>query len=161
MKKLVCARRSGALTLEAALVIPLMAFLLLGMIIGGMGVLRFQQVACQAREAARFASVHGGDYQIFTGAVSPTELGIFEQTVEPMAAGMALKDLTLQVQWVDQSTGKAYAWDSASKDVLSITPQGEYVTNTVRITVSYQWTPDFLGLGPLFLQSTSEIPMAY
>ena len=48
-----------------------------------------------------------------------------------------------------------------SKDVLSITAQGEYVTNTVRITVSYQWTPDFLGLGPLSLQSTSEIPMAY
>jgi Flp pilus assembly protein TadG len=153
--------RHGVMALESAFVIPLMIFMLLGMVIGGMGVFRFQQVACQAREAARFASVHGGDFQLFTNAVSPTEKEIFQQAVEPMGAGMAVESLTLQIQWLDQSTGKAYAWDSASKDVLSITALGEYVTNTVRVTVSYQWMPGFLGIGPLSLQSTSEIPMAY
>jgi Flp pilus assembly protein TadG len=153
--------RTGALTLEAALVMPLMMFLLLAMVIGGIGVLRFQQVACQARETVRFAAVHGGDYQIFTGAVSPTQQAIFQQVVTPMVAGMDITSLTLALQWIDQATGIAYPWDSASKDVLSITPRGEYVTNTVRVTVNYQWAPDFLGVGPLFLRSTSEIPMAY
>jgi len=161
MRKAALPRRQGALTLEAALVIPLMMFVLLAMIIGGVGVLRFQQVACQTREAARFASVHGGDYQLFTGAVCPTEQAILEQVVGPMATGMDLGSLALQVQWIDQATGKVYPWDSASRDVLSITPRGEYVTNTVRVTVSYQWTPNFLGVGPLSLRSTSEVPMAY
>jgi len=161
MAKYWLAHRNGALTVEAAVVFPLMIFLLLAMVIGGIGVLRFQQVACQARETARFAAVHGGDYQLFTNATSPTQQMIFQQVVVPMTAGMAVESLTLQVQWIDQSTGKLYTWDSASKDVLSITPLGEYVTNTVRVTVNYQWTPNFLGVGSLSLQSTSEIPMVY
>jgi hypothetical protein len=161
MKKQVLARRRGALTLEAAFVIPLVIFLLLAMVIGGMGVLRYQQVACQAREAGRFAMVHGGDFQLFTNAASPTQQEILQQIVEPMAVGMAPEALTVEVLWIDQATGKTYAWESASRDVLSITALGEYVTNTVRVTVSYQWTPDFLGVGPLLLKSTSETPMAY
>jgi Flp pilus assembly protein TadG len=155
-----CRHRRGAFALEGAVVYPVMITLLLGLVIGGTGVFRYQQVACQAREAARWASVRGGNYQTATGSPSPTQSQIAAQAVNPMAAGMNLQYLTVQVQWVDQSSATAYAWDGASKAVMSITSKGEYVTDTVRVTVTYQWAPNFLGVGPLNLVSTSEIPMA-
>ena len=104
MRKYSLGHRHGALTVEAAFVFPLMMFLLLGMVIGGMGVLRFQQVACQARETARFAAVHGGDYQLFpnAGLTHGTSDEGSSKAVEPMAAGMAVESLALQVQWIDQ-----------------------------------------------------------
>src|SRR5258708_22649685 len=56
-------RRSGAHLVECALVFPLVFFLILALVVGGMGVYRYQQVCYLAREAARYDSVHGGQYQ--------------------------------------------------------------------------------------------------
>jgi len=154
-------KRHAAVAVEAALVYPVMIFLFLGLIIGGVGVFRYQQVACLSREAARWASVRGEDYQRTTDLPFPTQQQIYDQAVLPMAAGMDPALVTVQVEWVDQSTGTAYAWDAASKSVLSINSSGEYVTNTVRVTVSYQWTPNFLGIGTRYMRSISEIPMSY
>ena len=41
-------RRRAATTVEAAFVYPVMFFLLFGLIVGGLGVFRYQTVACQA-----------------------------------------------------------------------------------------------------------------
>jgi Flp pilus assembly protein TadG len=153
-------RRSAAAAVEAAVSLPVLFFLLLALVIGGMVVFRYQQVACQAREAARWACVRGGDYQKDTDQLSPTQQQILEQAVLPLAVGMDPAALSCHVQWIDQGSNTVQDWDSAPKDVKSVTPKGEYVSNTVRVTITYQWTWDFL-LGPVSLQSVSELPMSY
>ncbi len=153
--------RRGALILESAIVYPVLMFLLLGFVICGMAVFRSQQVTCQAREAARWASVRGGDYQADTNAPSPTQEDIRQTVLLPLAVGMTTDTLRLTVQWIDQSTAIAYDWDTASKDVKSVTPQGDYVTNTIRVTVTYQIPANLFWQSPLQMSSTSEIPMAY
>ena len=152
--------RSAAVAVEAAVVLPVMLFLLLFLIIGGMLVFRHQQVACQAREAARWACVRGGDYQKDTDQASPTQQQILEQAVLPLAQGMDPNSLVVRVQWIDQGSNAVQNWDPAPKDVRSITPQGEYVSNKVRVTVTYLWNSGIL-IGPISLQSVSELPMAY
>jgi hypothetical protein len=152
--------RHAATTLESAVTLPIMFFLVLFLIIGGMLVFRYQQVACQAREAARWACVRGGDYQKDFNQASPTQQQILEQSVLPLAEGMDSSSLSIRVQWIDKGNSVVQDWDSASKDVKSITPLGEYVSNSVRVTITYVYSPGML-LGPVSLQSVSELPMAY
>jgi Flp pilus assembly protein TadG len=154
-------KRSGAIAVEAAIVQPVMLFIMLGLIIGGMGVFRYQQVACQACEAARWACVRGSDWQKNTGQTSPTEAQILQQAVVPLAAGMDTKSLALQVLWVDGSTGQTVAWDLARKDPQTLAKTGDYVSNKVRVTITYQFAPGVMGLAALQLSSTCEFPMAF
>ena len=53
------------------------------LIVGGLGVFHYQQTACLAQEAARWASVRGGDYQKDTDQASPTTQQILQQVTEP------------------------------------------------------------------------------
>jgi Flp pilus assembly protein TadG len=154
-------RRKGAVAVEAALVHPVMLFMLLGLVVGGMGVFRYQQVAGQAREAARWAAVRGSDFHKETGQLSPTQDQILQEAVVPMLAGMDPKSVTCQVSWVNQYTGQVVAWDKASKDPQTLTKSGDYVTNSVRVTITYQYSPDVFFLGSIQLTSTSEFPMIY
>ena len=55
-------RRRGTTTVEFAITCPIVFFLVFATIIGGLGVFRYQQVAAAAREGARWASVHGTDW---------------------------------------------------------------------------------------------------
>jgi Flp pilus assembly protein TadG len=153
--------RRGAVILESAVVYPLLFLLLLGLIVGGLGVFRYQQVACQAREATRFASVHGGRWQKDTGGTSPTQDQILQQVVLPLAAGMDPNKLSLQVQWIDETKGATVSWNQAGKWPTGMSPAGNSVTNRVRATVTYQWWPEVFLTGPINLRSVSEVPMAY
>jgi Flp pilus assembly protein TadG len=158
----VCRRnrpRRGAHIVETALVFPVLVFLVLGLILGGFGVFRYQQVACLAQEAARYASVRAGDFQAQTNQTSPTQAQILEQ-VQPLGVGMDTTQLSLQAQWVNQATGEVQSWDTVRKDVKSSTSSGEYVTNTVRVTVTYQWSPG-LFVGTITLMSICEIPLSF
>jgi Flp pilus assembly protein TadG len=154
-------RRRGAVLVESAIVYPVLVLLLLGLIVGGLGVFRYQQVACQARDAARWASVRGGRFHKQTQQPSPTADAIRQNAVLPLAAGMNPSNLTVQVQWIDESTGAASDWDQASKWPTSTTATGTVVTNKVRVTVTYQWSPEFFFAGPINLSSVSEVPMSY
>lgn len=153
--------RRGALTVEAAFVHPLMLVLVFMLIIGGMGVFRYQQVACQAREAARFAAVHGSDWRKETGDPWVTKADIRDKIVLPLAAGMDASKLSIQVDWIDQVTGQVVDWDSASKHPKSVNASHRPVSNRVRVTVTYQWSPELFIAGSLNLKSTCEIAMAY
>jgi Flp pilus assembly protein TadG len=155
------ARRRGAVAVEAAVVYPVFVFVFLALVLGGVGVFRYQQVACQAREAARYASVRGGNWELETNQNSPTKQQILQQAVLPLTAGMDPTKISITVQWIDQSTGTAVDWDSAGKDVRSPTASGTYITNTVRVTITYQWSPGLLELAPANLTSTCEIPMSF
>ena len=65
--------RCGAVILECAIVYPITFLLVLGMIIGGLGVFRYQEVASLAREGSRYASLHGANYQQQTGKTAATQ----------------------------------------------------------------------------------------
>jgi Flp pilus assembly protein TadG len=146
---------------ESAIVYPVLFLLLFGLIVGGMGVFRYQQVACQAREASRYACVRGARRLLETGQLPPTAATIKQQAVVPLAAGMDPGKLTVQVQWVDEVAGTVSDWDTAIKWPTGTTTTGQVVTNRVRVTVSYQWFPELFLAGPVNLKSVSEVPMAY
>jgi Flp pilus assembly protein TadG len=156
-------KRRGALMVEAAFVHPIMLILIFMIIIGGMGVFRYQQVACQAREAARWTAVRGSDWRHQTGKPFPTTNDILNKAVLPYAAGMNPKSLSLQVEWIDEVNGKGKAedWDSAAKHPKSVDNDNRSVSNRVRVTVTYQWSPEFFIVGAIKLRSTSEIAMSY
>jgi hypothetical protein len=147
--------------IESALVYPLLFLLLLGLIVGGLGVFRYQQVACQAREASRYACVHGARYQKDTGNPCPSQAQILQQVVLPLAAGMDPQNLSLQLQWIDETKGAVVPWDQAGKWPTGVDVTGATVNNRVRATVTYQWWPEVFLAGPINLSSVSEIPMAY
>jgi Flp pilus assembly protein TadG len=160
MRRRTATLRRGALAVEAAFVYPVLFLLLFGLIIGGLAVFRYQQVACQAQEAARWASVRGSGYQKDTGQASPSQQDIVNNAVVPLAGGMNLQTLAVQVHWVDEVSSQVTAWDSAGKAPTSTTASGTTVTNRVRVTVTYPWTPPVAFLGPYNLTCTAEIPMS-
>jgi hypothetical protein len=147
-------RRSAATLAETAIVLNATMFLLIGLIVIGLGVFRYQQVAAVAREAARWASVHGGQYAQDTGQPIATPRSVYNAAILPMSSGLDPNSLTYTVSWDDPSemplvyNGSSSAWKS----------------NAVKVTISYQWIPEatFGGLisGKTFT-STSEMPVTY
>src|SRR5436305_12684188 len=92
--------RRGAVSVEAAVVFPVAILLLLGLIVGGMGIFRYQQVAWLAREGARYASVRGSDYKKeVSGATAVTKQDVHNNVVLPNATALDSTSLTTDVTW--------------------------------------------------------------
>lgn len=153
-------KRRAALAVETAIVLPVMVFLLLMLFIGGIGVFRYQQAACLAREGARWASVRGSSWQIDTDSSPTTQDDIRQNAVLPLAVGMDPSKVTVQVELIDGVTGTATAWDSSRRSPLALNAQNLGVTNRVRVTVNYEWTPGVLLPGTINMTSVSEMPMS-
>jgi Flp pilus assembly protein TadG len=147
------------MTVEAAFVIPIVLVLVCGTIVSGVAVFRYQQVAFLAREGARWASVRGGQYAKENQVPAPTRQQIIDQAILPVSAGIDPAAVDVAVQWVDQGTGTVYDWDAATKDMWSVNAAGEYVTNTVRVTVTIQAGPGLFG-DPVTVQSVCEMPLS-
>jgi Flp pilus assembly protein TadG len=152
--------RRAALAVEMAVVLPVMLLLLLMLVVGGIGVFRYQQVACMAREGARWTSVRGSTWALETGQTCPTQQDILQNAVLPMAVGMDASAVSVQADWIDGQTGAATAWDSSRKTPVSVTKTNQGVTNRVRITVNYQWSPGVLLPGTVNMSSVSELPLS-
>src|SRR5688500_18262591 len=118
-------RRRGATTVEFAICCPIVFFFVFATIVGGLGVFRYQQTAELAREAARWASVHGGQYAEETGNPAATAQDIYTNAIEPAAATLNLSKLSYQVTW-DKNNMPLDASTSYE------TPKG----NTVSVTVT-------------------------
>jgi len=142
-------RHRAATLVEAALIYPVVILLTVGLIIIGLGVSDYLQVASLAREGARWASVHGGQYSQETGNAKATKATILSNAITPKAAGLNPSKLDATVSWTDPSEIPVY--DDAS---------GNVVYNQVTVTVTYQWTP-LLYLSPMTLSSTSVMMMQY
>ena len=166
-------RRKGAHMLECAIVLPMVFFFILALAIGGMGISRYQQAAYLAREAARYASTHAGQYEqenaaaISAGTLpNVNEAYIVNNLVKANAAGMDPAGLTVTVSF-NMSSG-SYDWDDTSDNnqrwpYSQVTNNGTAYseTNTVSVTVTYQWFPELYLVGPFTLTSTSVMPVAY
>lgn len=166
-------RRRAATAVEFAAVASVAFFLILATFIGGMGVFRYQAVAAMAREAARFASTHGGDYAqennqaILKGTLpNVTKNYIINNVVLPNAVSMDTTKLTTTISF-NTSSG-SYDWDDIANNgnrwpyslkVINATTYSE--TNTVSVTVTYTWFPEGFLVGPITLSSKSVMPMSY
>jgi Flp pilus assembly protein TadG len=142
--------RRGATAVEFAVTCPIVFLLLLGTMVGGLGVFRYQQTAELAREGARWASVHGGQYAEETGQPAATAEDVYNNVIKPAAITLNLSKLSYEVTW-DKSNMPLDASESYG------TPQG----NTVSVKVTYQWFPEVFLVGPFNLTSTSKAQMIY
>lgn len=132
---------------EAAVVLPILVLLLAGLVTGGLMVYSYQQTANLAREGARWASVHGGQYAFENKTSAATAADVYNKAILPMAAGMDTTKLTYTVTW--SNSGK---WP-VTVDPTS-NPPGQAVAATVTVTVNYAW-------GGFTLTSTSVMPLMY
>jgi Flp pilus assembly protein TadG len=147
--------RRGATLVEAAIVLPTVFMFIIGMCVIGLGIYRYQQVASLAREGARYASVHGMQYQQDTQIPAATASDIYNNAILPMAVGLNTGSLTYSVNW--NTSNWPTSW------IVNPNPPPAAMTqdNTVSVTVSYQWTPELYLTGPINLTSTSVMPMSY
>ena len=142
-------RRRGAALVETAIIMPIAFLLILGTIVAGTGVYRYQQVATLAREAARHAAVHGGQYAAESGLAADTAATLLSDIIIPRGVGLGESALTCTVSWNTNNYPYHLSADNGAK-----------ITNTVSVTVSYAWLPEYF-FGGLTLTSTSVMPMSY
>ncbi|HWG41906.1 MAG TPA: TadE/TadG family type IV pilus assembly protein [Gemmataceae bacterium] len=143
-------RRAGFAATESIVILPILMLLIIGTVVGGYGVFRYQQIAMLAREGARYASVHGGQYQQDTGNTSATAQDVYNNGIAPYATNLDRSQLTYSVSWNSGNTPYSMS--------------GEYekpTGNTVTVTINYNWVPELYLVGPITLSSTSTVPMAY
>lgn len=149
-RRLERSRRSGFAATEAALVLPTLIFLILATVIGGYGIFRYQQMAMLAREGSRYASVHGGQYQLETGNSAASAQDVYNNAILPLATSLDLSQLSYSVSWNTSNMPYCVSTDYEN-------PTG----NTVTVTVSYKWFPELYLVGPITLSSTSTVSMSY
>lgn len=128
-------QRRGASMVEMAIIGPLFFFILIGLIVGGLGVFRYQQVAALAYESARWTSVHGPNYSRVTGKPKADSAALFANVIRPQASGLDVSKLTCELVW-------------SEKDA------------TITVTVGYQWTPEALW-SPVNFTCTAQSFVTY
>src|SRR5579875_1454482 len=136
-RRLALQRRRGSLTTESVVVLPTLLFLIIATVVGGYGIFRYQQIAMLAREGARYASVHGGQYQQETGNSAATPQDVYNNAIVPYATNLDLSQLSYSVTW------------NANNMPYSVNNDYETPTNnTVTVTVYYNWFPEAFLVGP-------------
>ena len=165
--------RHAAHAVECAFVYPVVFMFTLGVMIVGLGVFRYQEVAYLAREAARFASVHAGQYQQENAAAiaaasmpNVTDSYITPNIVQANATMLDAGSLNVTINF-NTSSG-SYDWDDTANNgnrwpYSETTQNGSNynATNTVSVTVSYTWVPEAYLIGPFTLTSTSCMAVCY
>ena len=125
--------RRGVTTAECGVVYSITMLLILGTIIEGLGVFRYQQVSSLAREGARWASVHGPTYQQEKNKSAPTSQDVYNNVIVPKMVLLDPSQLTC---------------------TLTMT------SNTAAVTLTYNWFPEGF-FSPITLTSTSVLPITY
>jgi Flp pilus assembly protein TadG len=143
--------RVAATTVEFAVASSATFLILLGLIIGGLGIFRYQQVARVARDAARWASVHGTQYALDTQNPAATAVDVYNQVIVPNATGLDLSHLTYSVTW--NTSNSPYHTSTLNGQTVK-------VANTVTVNITYNWVPEAF-LGGISLTSTSVSVMSY
>ena len=145
-------RRPGATVVECAFVYPAVFLVVLGLLVGAAGMFRYSQLASLTREAARYASVHGGQYAQDMKVTAPAPADIYNNVVLPMAVGLDTSQLSYSITY-NTSNWPYHTTLDASNNVIPI-------QNTVTVKLTYQWVPEAY-LGGVTLSSTSVMPMSY
>lgn len=160
-------RRRGASAVEFAVVSSLMFFLGFAVLVGGMGVFRYQEVAHLAREGARYASTHGGQYNMDgipsqTGVSAVSSSSDMRTYLLARAVSLDANSLTVTATWSPPTGMTPVNMPTyVNTDPTLIPPAQQTIQNYVTVTVSYQWMPELYLVGPITLTSTSTMPMSY
>ncbi len=109
--------RRGVTAVESAIVYPIAMLLMIGTVVVGIGIFRYQQIQFLAREGARYASVHGPTYA--------QEQGLPEASTQSVMA--YLQGLTVGMPGLECTS---VLFSSASSPC------------TVEVTLQYTWTPE-------------------
>jgi Flp pilus assembly protein TadG len=131
-------RRRAAHIVECAVSYTILSLLIFGLIIGGLGVFRYQEVASLAREGSRYASVHGDEYHEGTGKPAATAADVYNNAILPKAVALDPSQLTYNVTWSPDNN------------------QG----STVTVKVTYHWIPEAFLPG-MYLSSSSTAVVLY
>lgn len=146
--------RHGGVSVEFAVVAPIMFLLLYCIMITGLEVSRYQQVAALARDCARWASVHGATWaNKSNGGTLTTQQDVFTHVLEQRA--FFFNTATLE-------SNSTVTWDDNGQKPT--TSSGN--TNRVHVTITWPVRAETLPLvgtifGNITLQSTCERPMTY
>src|SRR5438128_167603 len=127
-------RRRGTVLVESAVVYVVLIVLVFGILVLGMTVFRYQQVAHAAREGARWASVHGSEYGKLPGKTAATEQDVYDDAIAAQTYGMNTPDLTYSVTWPNGNSPKRYV---IVTDAVTGLPTVVPRANTVEVTVTY------------------------
>src|SRR5262245_48204165 len=130
--------RRAATAVEFAFIAPVLMLFVLGLVVGAVGIFRYQEVAALAREGSRYASVRGAKYQQVTGNTAATPQDVYDNAIKANAAALDLSQLTYSVTWSPDNR------------------QGSYVI----VQCNYQWIPEAF-LGGITLSSTSKVRISY
>ena len=150
--------RRGAVTAEAALVLPVVLVLILGMFDLGVGVLRFNTLSQAARQGARQAMVHGANAPAgwnggrWRPGVGGTPNAIDEVSTASVPAVDAIRPFL--VNCPPSQTRVRIEWLNSNDDVGS----------SVRVTVTSQYQPLLtvvFGGSSIPLTSSSTMPIAH
>jgi hypothetical protein len=142
-------RRRAATLAEAAISYSVVCLLTIGVIVFALGIFRYEELAGLAREGARWAAVHGGQYHQETGNALATPQTVYNTAILPRAVGLDTSKLSYTVTWDDPSEMPVF------NDV-----NGNVVTNKVTVTLTYTWIPE-LYFSTMTLRSTSVMPVQY
>jgi Flp pilus assembly protein TadG len=142
--------RRAALAVESAYTLLVLFAILMITVVGGYGVLRYQEMAMLAREGARYAVVHGTQYAQSTGNTAATDTDVLNNGILPYTVNLDTTQLSCTVTWGPSNT-----------PTTSTSDYEKGLTSTVTVTVSYQWFPELFLVGPFTLSSSSTLPMAF
>jgi Flp pilus assembly protein TadG len=174
-------RRRGATIMEAAIVLPVALFLIIGMMVGGMGVFRYQELAHIARETARYASVHGAQYVKNNPSAPTVDMAALKAFAASKAVSIDTTQWTVTAQMTVFAPGANSAnttppattlvdWDDTTNNQKhspysswTDTATGTATTadNLVTVTITYPWLPECYLFGPINLTSTAVMAVSY
>jgi Flp pilus assembly protein TadG len=127
--------RRGIAVVECAVVYPVVMLLLLGTVIMGLGIFRYEQLQTLAREGARYASVRGPSYATATGNAQASTSTVLTY-LDGMAVGIS-----------------GFTCTSVSYSATSL-------PCTVSVTLTYTWKPEGL-FSPITWTVASTMPVTY
>ena len=137
--------RRGTAALEAAVVYPVTMLLLIGTVVLGIGVFRYEQVQSLAREGARYASVHGPTYaseQLGSSTLYATSADVLDH-VKGLSAGLQLSDLSCVLTW-------------------NPSPPTTTTPSAVTVQLSYSWVPEaYFKKQAVAMTASSTMPVTY
>jgi Flp pilus assembly protein TadG len=159
-----CARR-GATIVESAAVYSITMLLMIGAMVGGLGIFRYQEVAELAREGARFASTHGGQYNAdgwpaTTGVSAISSSSDMQTYLSSQTLVLDASKLTVTASWTPPANTTPTNMPTYD-DTTSTIPGQSQIQNYVIVTVTYTWVPEAFLVGPFTLSSTSKMAMCY
>jgi Flp pilus assembly protein TadG len=159
--------RSGVSVVQFAISASVVFLLTLGLIVGGFGVFRYQEVAHLAREGARYASTHGGQYTLDgrpaqTGVPAVASASDVQNYLLPRTTLLDPNFVQVSIDWSSPAALSPRNMPIyTDSDPTLVPPAQKTIRNNVSVTVTYQWMPEVYLVGPITLSSTSTMPMTY